>query len=112
MISTLKFPFEFDAEKLKSDLRKFASGDWTPHFNTGYYEGDWSGIALRAAKDAHMQLYPDPTRHRLCRHRNACALFLRSGSSVGVQMRDRIGSVSALDGRLKDPRASRSQARV
>lgn len=61
MISTLKFPFEFDAERLKSDLRKFASDEWTPHFNTQYYEGDWSGIALRAAKDAHMQLYPDPT---------------------------------------------------
>lgn len=61
MISTLKFPFAFDAERLKNDLRKFASGDWTPHFNTGYYEGDWSGIALRAAKDAHMQLYPDPS---------------------------------------------------
>lgn len=61
MISTLKFPFGFDAARLKSDLQKFASDDWTPHFNTQYYEGDWSGIAFRAAKDAHMQLYPDPT---------------------------------------------------
>jgi hypothetical protein len=60
MISTLKFPFGFDAAKLKSDLDKFAENDWTPHFNTQYYEGDWSGIALRAAKDAHVQLYPDP----------------------------------------------------
>jgi hypothetical protein len=61
MIPTLKFPFSFDPVRLKSDLRKFAAGDWTPHFNTGYYEGDWSGIALRAAKDAHVQLYPDPS---------------------------------------------------
>jgi aspartyl/asparaginyl beta-hydroxylase (cupin superfamily) len=60
MISILKFPFNFDAEKLKSDLSNFASEDWTPHFNTQYYEGDWSGIALRAAKDANVQLYPDP----------------------------------------------------
>jgi hypothetical protein len=61
MISTLKLPFGFDAERLKNDLEKFASGDWTPHFNTQYYEGDWSGIALRAPKGAHVQLYPDPS---------------------------------------------------
>ena len=46
---------------MKSDLRSFSSEDWTPHFNTSYYEGDWSGIALRASKDALVQLYPDPT---------------------------------------------------
>jgi hypothetical protein len=61
MISILKFPFSFDAERLKDDLRNFAPEDWTPHFNTQYYEGDWSGIALRAAKDANVELYPDPT---------------------------------------------------
>ena len=61
MISILKFPFEFDAPALKNDLCGFAPEDWTPHFNTQYYEGDWSGIALRAAKDANVQLYPDPT---------------------------------------------------
>jgi aspartyl/asparaginyl beta-hydroxylase len=61
MISILKFPFSFDAEKLKDDLRSFAPEDWTPHFNTSYYEGDWSGIALRAAENANVQLYPDPT---------------------------------------------------
>lgn len=61
MIESLKLPFSFDAAKLKSDLQKFAAEDWTPHFNTSYYEGDWSGIALRAAKDAHLPIYPDPT---------------------------------------------------
>jgi len=61
MISILKFPFSFDGERLKNDLRNFAPEDWTPHFNTQYYEGDWSGIALRAAKSANVELYPDPT---------------------------------------------------
>ena len=62
MISTLKFPFEFDSQKLKSDLSKFNESDWTPHFNTQYYEGDWSGIALRAVRNAILGgLYPDPT---------------------------------------------------
>ena len=59
MISTLKLPFQFDASRLKSDLRRFAPEDWTPHFNTQYYEGDWSGIALRAAKNSNVELYPD-----------------------------------------------------
>jgi hypothetical protein len=49
MIPTLRLPFQFDKEKLRRDLELFGPGDWTPHFNTGYYEGDWCGIALRAA---------------------------------------------------------------
>lgn len=61
MIEKLKMPFEFDAEALKTDLRKFSDADWTPHFNQSYYEGDWSGIALRAAKDSNISIYPDPT---------------------------------------------------
>lgn len=60
MISTLKLPFVFDAQLLKKDLRIFEPTDWTPHFNKDYYEGDWSGIAFRAPKDALVQLYPDP----------------------------------------------------
>lgn len=63
MISTLKLPFAFDSQKLKNDLNKFAASDWTPHFNTQYYEGDWSGIALRAARNSAAalgNLYPDP----------------------------------------------------
>lgn len=61
MIPVLKFPFEFDRQRLKSDLQNFSSGDWTPHFNIHNYEGDWSGIALRATEGAHSALYPDPT---------------------------------------------------
>lgn len=61
MIPSLRLPFEFDKERLLRDLEQFGPDDWTPHFNTGYYDGDWSGIALRAPKDAHLDLYPDPT---------------------------------------------------
>lgn len=60
MVPVLKFPFSFNSEALRADLERFAPGDWIPHFNKGYYEGDWSGIALRAAKEAHVALYPDP----------------------------------------------------
>ena len=61
MISKLKLPFQFDPDALKNDLHGFGAEDWTPHFNTQYYEGDWSGIPLRAADGAHLGLYPDPT---------------------------------------------------
>lgn len=62
MISTLKLPFAFDPQRLKNDLNKFAESDWTPHFNTHYYEGDWSGIALRSTPNAMLGgLYSDPT---------------------------------------------------
>ena len=61
MISVLKLPFSFDADALKSDAGRFTSDEWTAHFNVHNYEGDWSGIALRAAGNARVALYPDPT---------------------------------------------------
>jgi aspartyl/asparaginyl beta-hydroxylase (cupin superfamily) len=60
MISIFKLPFTFDPERLKTDLGTFSESDWIPHFNQSYYEGDWSGIPLRAAKDSHLAIYPDP----------------------------------------------------
>jgi len=64
MISTLKLPFRFDAGKLRDDVRLFAPDSWTPHFNVHYYEGDWSGMALRAPQDANVSLFPDPAASR------------------------------------------------
>ena len=61
MIATLKLPLSFDLQALKSDLDALPPDSWTPHFNKQYYEGDWSGVALRAPENAHVALYPDPT---------------------------------------------------
>ena len=61
MIASFKLPFHFDAPAMQADAAAFGRDEWTPHFNRHYYEGDWSGIALRAAADAHVELYPDPT---------------------------------------------------
>jgi quercetin dioxygenase-like cupin family protein len=60
MLKFHKLALNFDAAALESDVKNFSGDDWTPHFNTQYYEGDWSGIALRAVKNAHVELYPDP----------------------------------------------------
>lgn len=55
-----KLPITFDAERLAADAAKFTGGDWAPHFNTHYYEGDWSVVPLRAVKGGHLAIYPDP----------------------------------------------------
>lgn len=61
MITNWKLPLIFDAARINAELHDLADSKWTPHFNTHQYAGDWSGIALRAPENAHMELYPDPT---------------------------------------------------
>ena len=61
MLKSYKLPLSFDPDHLKADLARLQSDEWIPHFNTRYYEGDWSGISLRAVGGRAGQLYPDPT---------------------------------------------------
>ena len=60
MPDCLKLPLSFDPECLKADLDHISPGDWLPHFNDRYYEGDWSGVALRSVGGVATKLYPDP----------------------------------------------------
>jgi aspartyl/asparaginyl beta-hydroxylase len=62
MLSCLKLPLNFDPESLSADLMQISSDEWVRHFNDRYYEGEWSGVALRAVEGASAQIYPDPTR--------------------------------------------------
>jgi hypothetical protein len=48
----LKLPLTFDATRLDLDLARLAQADWTKHFITQNYEGDWEVVALRCASDA------------------------------------------------------------
>ncbi|HEX8088948.1 MAG TPA: aspartyl/asparaginyl beta-hydroxylase domain-containing protein [Blastocatellia bacterium] len=59
-LDSFKLPMTFDPERLKQDLDQISPGEWSPHFNTGYYEGEWSGVALRSVGGLASQLYPDP----------------------------------------------------
>ncbi len=61
MLTSLKFPFEFDVARLQADLALIQPDEWQRHFNTSIYEGDWSGVALRAVPDSVLAIYPDPT---------------------------------------------------
>src|SRR4051794_31299286 len=48
----LRLPLDFDPARLGADLAALADVPWTAHFVQQNYEGDWSAIALRAAKGA------------------------------------------------------------
>src|SRR5262245_41606575 len=60
MVPFLALPFRFSPERLRADLALVAGDEWVPHYNTGVYEGDWSGVALRSVGGKPTQLYPDP----------------------------------------------------
>lgn len=57
----LKLPFQFDVARLQSDLTGILSEEFIPHFNTAYYQGDWSAVPLRSIGGRPDQIYPDPT---------------------------------------------------
>jgi hypothetical protein len=61
MVDLLKLPLLFHPTRLKADLHALTSEDWVPHFNKPYYEGEWSGVALRSVNGEDGRLYPDPT---------------------------------------------------
>jgi hypothetical protein len=60
MLSCIRLRLHFDPEPLRADVAALPAEDWVPHFNTSYYEGDWSGVALRAVGGVARALYPDP----------------------------------------------------
>jgi aspartyl/asparaginyl beta-hydroxylase len=44
----LKFPFQFEEDKLVHDLSLATNRKWFPHFNTKAYDGEWKIIPLYA----------------------------------------------------------------
>ncbi len=52
MHHALRLPFRFDPSTLQADLDVALRENWVQHFNQGYYEGDWSGLPLRATAGA------------------------------------------------------------
>jgi hypothetical protein len=60
MTNSHRLSLDFDPQQLRSDLQLVKAEDWVPHFNTNYFEGEWSGIALRSTGGDPKQIYPDP----------------------------------------------------
>jgi hypothetical protein len=61
MQPSLKLPFEFDAAPLQEDLNLILAAEFVPHFNTEYYNGDWSVVPFRSVGGRADHIYPDPT---------------------------------------------------
>lgn len=57
-----RLPLNFDVGRLQADLAGIRPEEWTPHFNTGYYDGLWSGVALRTTEGARVPLFADPNK--------------------------------------------------
>jgi hypothetical protein len=60
-LASFKLPLHFSAGRLQDDLLRIPSDAWVAHFNDRYYEGDWSGVALRAVGGNAKHIYPDPS---------------------------------------------------
>ncbi|MEA2203824.1 MAG: hypothetical protein QOE77_600 [Blastocatellia bacterium] len=60
MTNSHRLSLDFDPLRLQSDLQLVKGEDWVPHFNTNYFEGEWSGVALRSTGGDAKQIYPDP----------------------------------------------------
>lgn len=44
----LRLPFTFDPARLRDDLANIGTGEWILHHQRSHYDGEWSGVALRA----------------------------------------------------------------
>lgn len=56
-----RLPIDVDLDSLRADVASIADDAWVRHFNTGVYEGEWSGVAFRAPGGDAARLYPDLT---------------------------------------------------
>ncbi len=61
LAASLKLPLQFEPAGLQADLAGILSEEYVRHFNTGYFEGDWSAVPLRSVGGSATQIYPDPT---------------------------------------------------
>ena len=53
-----RLPLRFDAARLQAAVAALPAQAWQAHFNSGYYEGEWSGVPLLAPADAATPLAP------------------------------------------------------
>ncbi len=66
-----RLPLRFDPEALRQAAMALPEGVWMPHFNSGYHQGDWSGVALLAHEDAPLPLVAGSGAVRPTEHCNA-----------------------------------------
>lgn len=60
LVRSIKFPFSFDIERLKSDLQKIMTTDWVDHYNQNDYSGKWTSVALMSQNGKSDSIYALP----------------------------------------------------
>jgi len=58
MRSVIRLPFTFEAGPLQREVEDIPDGVWSPHFQPDYFEGEWSGLALRSIGGTVERLFP------------------------------------------------------
>jgi DNA-binding phage protein len=53
-----RLPLRCNLSPLLKALQRIPADAWQGHFNSAYYQGDWSGVALISAEDAPLPLAP------------------------------------------------------
>ncbi|MNE43747.1 hypothetical protein D3C80_1379380 [compost metagenome] len=53
-----RLPLRCNLPPLLEALQRIPADAWQEHFNSAYYQGDWSGVALIYAEDAPLPLAP------------------------------------------------------
>ena len=61
LIRYLKFPLQFDEQRLVEDLSMALKSEWVPHFNTGGYQGNWNAVSLYAKGGNEQHIFAHPT---------------------------------------------------
>ena len=51
-LRAVRLPLRFDPAGLQADQVAIGQDEWVRHFNTGYFEGDWSGVPLQSTAHA------------------------------------------------------------
>lgn len=59
----LKFPVQFDEQRLVEDLSHALESQWTPHFNTAGYSGNWNAVSLYAKDGNEQHIFAHPMDH-------------------------------------------------
>jgi mannose-6-phosphate isomerase-like protein (cupin superfamily) len=60
IIRALRMPLRFDVAPMYAEIAALGTACWHTHFNTGYHDGGWSGMAMRAYDGDAATLYNDP----------------------------------------------------
>jgi hypothetical protein len=90
MLRYFRLPLTFDAAAMAREVAALPAAAWTPHFNTDYHDGGWSGVALRAPGGDASRLYPDPQSAEACTDtpaRGACPTIDAALATFGGALR-------------------------